>query len=204
MKSSKLYLRLVTLLSVTSLAGVGCAPVFSDMQSAKLVGRNHHEFTPSATRASFSSNDPYSSGMGQTELSLQFAAGVNDRVDMRARYVYVQGVHVLALGPKFGLVKDRVALSIPLGVALNAGDSLQVHPTLIGTLPAGKNVELNGSLKYLIPLSGGGDKLVAVNLGLGLGPESFKLRPEVGMLFNPGKEGHYAQFSLGMSFYPGR
>jgi hypothetical protein len=63
-------------------------------------------------------------------------------------------------------------------------------------------VELNWAAKYLVPLSEeGGDNLLAFNLGLGLGPPQgrWTLRPEVGWLINPGEEGHYTQFSIGLS-----
>lgn len=185
----------------------GCAPVFSELQSAKLVGRHNVEITPSATTVSSSDSD--GSEHVQDEFGVQLATGVNDHLDLRARYVRVEGVNVVAFGPKVGIVKDHLAFAIPLGLAFGAdvdsGDSLQIHPTLIGTLPAGKVVELNGSVKYLVPLSNkGGDNLVALNFGLGLGPERWKLRPEVGFLMNPGEEGHFTQFSLGFSFYPGR
>jgi hypothetical protein len=204
MRSSRLKLLFAVVLYAGGMAGTGCAPVFSELQSAKLAGRGHHEFAANATRVSFSSDDN-SDGAGQTELGLQYAAGVSDRVDVRARYVLVEGVHVVGVGPKVGLIRDRLAFSVPVGLGLNADDSLQVHPTLIGTLSASRDLEVNASVKYLIPLTeNGGDNLVAFNVGLGIGSDRFKLRPEVGFMWNPGKEGRFAQFSLGMSFLTGR
>jgi hypothetical protein len=206
MRSSKPYVLFVGLMLVSGIGGVGCAPVFSELQSAKLLGRNHQEFAVNATRSTISNDDdPYGSDYGQTEIGLQFATGVSDRVDLRARYVLVEGVHVVGAGPKVGLLRDRLALFVPIGLGLNASDSLQVHPTLLGTVPLGENAELNGSVKYLIPLSSkGGDKLFAFNVGLGLGPAGWKVRPEFGLLRNPGESGTVAQFSLGLSLYPGR
>ncbi len=195
------------LLSLLAVLPVGCAPVFSELQSAKLVGTRHVELTPSASTVSFS--DSEGSDHVQNEVGVQVATGVHERVDLRARYTRVESVNVVGFGPKFGFVKDRLAIAVPVGFAfgsdVDSGNSLQVHPTLIATVPAARTVELNGSVKYLIPLSqDGGDKLVALNFGLGLGPERWKIRPEVGFLINPGEEGHFTQFSLGFSFFPRR
>ncbi|HQU71054.1 MAG TPA: hypothetical protein PKV71_06630 [Calditrichia bacterium] len=45
------------------------------------------------------------------------------------------------------------------------------------------------------------DVLVAFNLGLGISSDlnRWALRPEVGYLFNPGENGHYFHWSLGVS-----
>jgi hypothetical protein len=183
----------------------GCAPVFSELQSAKLVGRDRVEITPSATTVSVSGND---SGHVQNEYGLQAATGVLDRLDLRARYVRVEGVNVLGFGPKIGLVKDRIALAVPVGFAfgngVKSGKSWAVHPTLLFTAPVNQYVELNASTKGLIPFSEG-DKLFAMNFGAGLGNlEHWAIRPEVGFLFDPGKSGHYTQLSLGVTLFAGK
>jgi hypothetical protein len=184
----------------------GCAPVFSDFQSAKLVGRDRVEVTPSYSNVSVSGTD---GGHVQDEYGLQVATGVLDRLDLRARYVRVEGVNVLALGPKIGLVKDKVALAVPVGFAfgkdVDSGKSWAVHPTLLLTAPVNPHVELNASTKGLIPLSsGGGDALFAVNVGAGFGNlERWAIRPEVGFLFDPGKAGHYTQFGVGLTLFAG-
>lgn len=192
--------RLLALGCGTFLA-IGCAPIFSDLQSAKLVGRDRLEITPSYSSVSASGED---GGHVQDEWSLQAATGVHDRVDLRARYARVEGVNVVGIGPKIGLVKDRLAFAVPIGFAfggeVDSGETWQVHPTLIVTAPAHRHVELNAAAKVLIPLSDG-DTLVAVNAGAGLGVlDRWAIRPEVGFLFNPGETGHFTQFSLGFTY----
>ena len=120
--------RAVVLCGAAALGGTGCAPVFSDLQSARLAGPGRVEVTPSATTTHFSGDEE--SEKLQDEFGLQAAAGVHDRVDLRVRYVRVRtaeldddvggdsvGVNVVAFGPKLGLVKDRLALAIPVGFA---------------------------------------------------------------------------------------
>lgn len=43
---------------------------------------------------------------------------------------------------------------------------------------------------------------MAFNLGLGLSADfnRWAIRPEYGMLFNPGEEGHFGQFSIGFMY----
>jgi hypothetical protein len=198
--------------SVALVLGVivsGCAPVFSDLQSAKLVGRGKVEVTPGFSSVSFSG--PEDSGHVQNHVGVQVAAGVHDKIDLRVRYERVEvedgpGVNVLGFGPKIQVVKDHVAVYVPVGLAfgggIESGKSWAVHPTLLLTGQVHPSVELNGSAKYLVPLNEeGGDNLVAFNVGLGLGPAQgrWAIRPEFGMLFNPGEEGHFNQFSIGFS-----
>jgi hypothetical protein len=180
-----------------TLVPIGCAPVFSDFQSAKLAGRERFEITPSASTVSVSGED---GGHVQDEYGVQVATGVLDRLDLRARYVRAEGVNV---------VTDKVALAVPVGFAfgkdVESGKTWAVHPTLLLTGPVNPHVEVNGSIKGLIPLSKeGGDTLVAFNVGLGLGNlEKWVIRPEVGFLFNPGESGHFTQFGIALTVFAG-
>ena len=196
-----------------ALAPVACAPVFSDFQSAKLVGRDRVEVTPSASSVWASGSD---GGHVQNEYGLQVGVGVLDRLELRARYVRVEGVNEVGgingvgFGPKIGLVKDRIALAVPVGFAfgedVEIAKTWTVHPTLLLTHPVMPRLELNASVKGLIPLSkDGGDKLVAVNFGIGFGDlERWAIRPEIGFLFDPGESGHFTQFGLGITLFAGK
>jgi hypothetical protein len=187
---------------VLSTVVAGCVPVFSDLQSAKLVGKGRVEATPSFSSVS---------GSVQNQAGLQLATGVHDKVDLRVRYERVMvedapGVNVLGFGPKIQLFKDYAALYVPVGFAFGGGiessESWAVHPTLLLTGQVHPAVELNWAAKYLVPLSEeGGDNLLAFNIGLGLGPPKgrWTLRPEFGWLIDPGDEGHYTQWSIGLS-----
>ena len=189
----------------TLVAG-GCAPVFSDFQSARLVGRERVEITPSASTVSVSGED---GGHVQDEYGVQVATGLLDRLDFRARYMRAEGINGIAFGPKLGLVKDKVALAVPVGFAfgedVDSGKTWALHPTLLLTGPVNPHVEVNGSIKGLIPLSkDGGDTLVAFNVGLGVGDlERWVIRPEVGFLFNPGESGHFTQFGIALTVFAG-
>ena len=188
----------------------GCAPVFSDLQSARLAGTGRVEVTPSGSAYYFSGDD--GTEHVENHAGLQLATGIHDRVDLRLRYEHAfdAGVNVIALGPKVGVVKDKLALSLPVGFAfgsdVQSSESWQFHPTLIGTLPLGRKAEWSTSVKALIPLSGeDNDTLVAFNTGFGLSSnlDSWVLRPEVGLCFDPGEKGHYTQVSVALTVFLG-
>lgn len=193
----------------------GCMPPpFSELQTARLLQPGQTEVTAHASRVS--AHEEGASDDAQGEFGLQIGYGVSERVNLRGRYVLLNpsadadAVNVVGFGPKIGIVRDYAAVFLPVGFAfgggVDAGDTFQFHPTLLLTLPASPHVEIYGSGKALIPLSNGGDVLGAVNVGLGLSTDlsRWALRPEFGILFNPGESGHYRQFSLGLSYYTGR
>ena len=205
------------ILLAMAVLSAGCAPTFSEMQSARLAGPDRVEWTPGISSVGWHGEDE--SEPAQFHVGLQMATGVSHRVDLRARYERIQarqsgggGVNIFGLGPKVGLVPDQLALNLPVGFAFGSGvttgRSLSFHPTLLGTHPLMDAVELNGSAKLLIPVGNleDSDILGAMNIGLGISsaPDRWILRPEAGILFNPGESGHFRQVSLGFTFYTGR
>lgn len=186
-----------------------CAPVFSDLQSARLVGKGNFEVTPSYTSVSFG-EDGESDGV-QNHLGAQMAFGLSEKVDLRARIEHIwlkeddsYNEQVFGIGPKFSFVKDRVAGYLPVGFALSdIGETVGIQPTLLFTLPlVPDKLDFNPSAKYLIQFCEDCDNLVAFNLGLAFSEDisRWALRAEYGLLYNPGESGHFAQFSFGFSY----
>lgn len=184
-----------------------CAPVFSDLQSAKLVGKGNFEATPNFTTASFTSEGE--TDHIQNHYGIQLGYGLFKRVDLRARYEFI-GVaddgpkaNIFGIGPKVSIWEDRIAAYLPVGFAFGGDvdgiDEIELQPTILFTIPAGKYVEINPSAKGII----GDEFYIAFNLGLGLSTdiERYVIRPEYGMLFNPGESGYFWQFSLGTTVY---
>lgn len=197
-----------------------CVAPFSDLQSARLLGKGNFEVTPSYSAVTMSDE-------GQTEkiqdhYGVQIGFGVAKFMDLRMRYEYIganyevegelqsASVNVLGFGPKFRLVKDWLAFYVPIGFAFggdveDSSESWQVHPTLLATLALGKSFELNPSTKIMIPLSaGGGGGLLAFNVGAALGPDVRKwaIRPEIGVCTSF-DGGSFMQYSVGITFGSG-
>ena len=189
----------------------GAAP-FSDFQSARTLEPGEVQLTPSYSYVQF--RDDGDSDKAQDEFGLQVAAGLTERVEVRARYFAVRVsdedeseiVSVLAAGPKFSLVEDQVALYAPIGFGFGAdietGETFQFQPTLLVTLPLSERFELNPSAKAQIWLNADeADNLLAFNLGAGISRDlsRWAIRPEVGLLVNPGEDGAYLHLGLGFS-----
>jgi hypothetical protein len=192
-----------------ALATAACAPVFSDLQSARTLPRGAFELTPQGT-STWGSDDDDSDHI-QNHIGAQAALGLSDRTEVRARFEHIdvddEGANVVALGPKVALVPDRLALYVPVAVAF-AGDSdsaaWAAQPALIASFPLSNLVELNPSVKYTIPINDAdGFRGLALNLGLGLGPRDgvFVFRPEAGVMFAP-DDVRYYQASVGLTFRP--
>lgn len=191
-----------------------CAPVFSDLQSARTVGKGQHEITPGFSSVNYS-EDNESAGV-QNELSLNYAYGINDQIDIRLRYFYVwlrgddanfgEGVHVVGIGPKISIVENQVAVFLPIGRAFgqDTEDAPWVFsPTLLLTQPiVPDKLDLTLGAKYIQILEEGNDGLLAFNLGAAFSTTNVRdwaIRLEYGRLFNPGEMGSFGQFSLGFS-----
>ena len=201
-----------------SVAASACAPVFSDLQSARTLPPGKVELTPQATSTSFRDDDE--SEHVQDHLGAQVAVGVAERVELRGRYERIlvddsgggqDGVHanVVGFGPKVALVRDRVSLYVPVGLAfgndIESRETLTLQPTVLASFPAGNYVEINTSAKANLPLDDEGDMFrgFGVNLGLGLGPRggAWSIRPEAGVLFAK-DDVKYLHASIGVSLRP--
>ena len=107
------------------------------------------------------------------------------------------------MGPKISLFKDRIAAYIPVGFAFGVDiegiDEIELQPTLLYTIPAGKYLEINPSAKGVFS----DEFYLAFNLGLGLSTnlDKYVIRPEYGILVNPGDQGRLGQFSIGATFF---
>ena len=193
-------------------------PPFSELQDARLVGQGRIEMTPFASTISAEGQTNHV----QNDFGVQAGVGVLSFMDFRFRYEYLYhpdsgdaydesyGAHVLAVGPKFSLVKNILALYLPIGFGfgedVKISETWQFHPTLIATAPLAKGFTLSVSAKALIPLYSGGNTLYAVNLGMGIAPNAgpVTLRPEAGILFDTKGSGIYFHLSFGLSFRFGR
>jgi hypothetical protein len=214
---------------VLMLVGAGlvcaCAAPFAEMQSARLAGPGRFELTPV-----YSFMDLVDDGETlklQDTYGLHAATGISSRFDLRIRVDHIRlreiagenlSATAVGIGPKVALITDRLALYAPVGAAIGTAvdmsETWQFHPSLIGTLPLLRAVEVNAGLKALIPITtdeGDPDDdtnelLVALTLGLGIAPEQSRwaIRPEVGFMKNPGESGTVRHFSLGMTFFVGR
>ena len=191
-----------------------CAPIFSEMQSAHTVGKNNIDATASFSSVSAGETDFTEGGHIQNHVGVQASYGLLDKVDLRIRYAYLWldddggTANILGAGPKVSIIEDRLAAYVPVGFGFGEiinenSNTWQVHPTVIGTIPILDILEINPSAKALIPFEKDRDMAIAFNLGIGVKlPAGFTIRPEFGLLFDPGDEGHNRHLSIGVTYNP--
>lgn len=188
----------------------GCAPVFGD---ARLLEPGGIEITPSASGSAFV--DTGDAEYLVNTFAAQGQVGVHERLNLGAAYArfedteFAHGFNSAAFGARIGVVPDRVAVAVPFifafGEGIETGDSWAVHPTALFTLPIGPRVDFNPSVGLLVPFCSGcdaSDFLVKVNAGFGFHlplAMSPTLRPETGILINPGESGVIWVFGAGVS-----
>ncbi|MCF7802283.1 MAG: hypothetical protein K9N34_09740 [Candidatus Marinimicrobia bacterium] len=182
----------------------GCVPPFSEMQSAATLGSDKNEITVFTSRVDW--EDPDDSGHLQNHIGVLGGVGLTPWLDVRARWerIQVEGVdeaeEVIALGPKLALIPEKLAIYLPVGFQIQSNIYWELHPSLIGSVAITPWLELTASGKALIFLSSDSDPWYAANLGAGLGNFSkWVIRPEVGVLTQPGSDNRYYHVSLGVS-----
>lgn len=191
-----------------------CAPVFSEVQSARTVGKHNVEITPSLTVNSVN-EDLGEFALIPGNIGVQAAYGLSDRTDLRFRYESIGsfgigafgagalggGGHV-SIGAKYSLIENYIAAYLPL--RYNYGriyNGFELAPTMLFTLPIKNIVDFTFSPKYVMSISSPTSGLFATNFGLAISNDMtrWSVRTEYGMLYLP--EGyHVGQFSIGMSF----
>jgi hypothetical protein len=199
------------LLAALLLTATACAPVFSD---ARLVGTGRAEITPALSATGLTEGGD--SHHLANNFSVHAMYGVHDRADLFLGYARTEleigdaGTNVIEFGPKLGIVRDRLAFALPVGLAFGGGmdtnDTWHFYPTALFTQPLGAHVDLNPAARVLIPTCDDCDVLFGVNLGVGIriGGERTIMRPEFGFLFDPDEDGFIWHFGFAVSIRPGR
>ena len=180
---------------------------FALHQTAQRLAPGQTSITPGISRQAFISGDDWDYHDGFWTVDLQIRHGLEKyEIGGRISRINLQdGYHFVSLAPKISLVEDRLAFLLPIGVFFNGpfpgddvdidvAESLQIHPSLIATIPLGRSeTELNLGLKSIILLDSPADYLTGINLGLRLTPDEetpgHAVHPEIGLFTTP--DGHY-------------
>lgn len=177
----------ILLAGVASLTLVGCLPPAANLQDARMVGKDNVRLT------GFSYGLDETGEGGEKIANVYgglFGVGTSDRTEIQFRLDHFDfagddnSYEFVSIGPKIELVKDRLALLVPLGVYSHGGilwESVQIHPGLLGSLPVGRYVEINAAERFILPFDQ--DYLTWINLGFGVGLSTdfdrWALLPEV-------------------------
>lgn len=159
---------------------------------------------------SIASDDGESEGLNNG-LGIGFGYGINERINLKMRYERLLpvdsdegGFNYLGFGPKFGIVPGKFAMMFPFGVYFAEGETTWgMHPAFLVTLPA-RNNRFEGTFgaRTDIFFESEADLLVALNLGLGFSQnlDRWAIRPDWGLIFDPGESGVVWTFGVGFNY----
>ncbi|MEO7427621.1 MAG: hypothetical protein ABI036_20725 [Fibrobacteria bacterium] len=199
-------------LAISALGTQGCY-IYSAFQGARTLEEGRYSVSPSASVVTFSNNGE--SRWMTSQFGLQGGVGLGNGLELQSRYERVEGhysliddmgYNYLDVALKYGLIKDKLAIGMPIGFMfgenVDEGESWQLHPSLYLTFPAARFLDINFSTTGLYFLNDSDDHfLLAFSGGLGIRPgeDGFTLMPEVGILTDPGEDGHFWHWGLGAS-----
>ena len=108
-----------------------CAPITSDMHSAKTIGKGGIEITLNSGTLDYEDAESSISEM-QDNLGAHVAYGLGEKLDIRGRFETLQingvedlgetieDVTLFSLGLKYGLFKDKFAIFLPYDIYYNS------------------------------------------------------------------------------------
>ena len=193
----------------------GCfLPPAANLQDARMVGKGNVRVTG------------FWSGLNDTgedgekvadEYGAMLGFGSSDRTEIQVRFERIafadgdDGYQFLSIGPKFGLVEDRLALLVPGGVYVGEDigwvETIQFQPALMGSLPVSRNFEFNTAARFILPLDP--DLFTWFNVGFGVGLSSdldrWAILPEVSysICLDEGEVDPIFSYGVALVFLPG-
>ena len=185
-----------SLFIVIFLISFNCAPITSDMQSAKTSGKGGVELTVNTGSLDYDDSEGNSMSEVQDNFGAHIAYGLGDKLDIRGRFenINVNGLNSLdesgeevditlySIGIKYGVIKDKLALYLPYDIYYSDGESgpETLAPTVIYTKTFKEAFEVNPSVKWIMPMNEetDSDPGLAINLGFGVNPGSLLKKVE--------------------------
>lgn len=189
-------------LAICLLAFTQCVVPF---ESARMLPKGSTEL-----KASYSYVSAREDGEGEKlndGLGFGLGYGVSDRFNLKFRYERVStegNLNFIAFGPKFALKPNRIAAALPVWSYFVEGESTWgISPTLLfNVLPPSKTFETNIGLRSDFFFEEDVDALIGLNLGFGISQDldRWAIRPDFGLMLNPGESGVLLSFGLGAQY----
>jgi hypothetical protein len=198
------------------------APINSSFESAKTLNKGQMEcmrnYSSYSLKAEGENGDKVTEKVNNN-FGFKLGYGISNRMDLKFRYErmlpvlqedkdQLNGVNYFALTPRYGIVKNRIAGALDLGLYSytmkedNISDqSYFIGPKLAFTYPSSKYFDLTLTTKIDIFLSDG-DELWGLNLGCGISSdlEKWSLRPEIGLMKDLSDFSYATWFTGGAAF----
>ena len=180
-------------IAVAAVVATGCA---SSYQTASLVGAGRTTVSGALARSEVTGGDD---NAGDWSGDLQVRHGVTDTAEVGVHYTGTNGAHAVAFDPKFSIVPDKIAVSLPVAILFSDQNremdygGMVVTPTIFFGAPVTPNqVELVIAPKLMLVFPDGddaeSDQWFALSAGARLSADLKKwaLLPEVSIVDLPG------------------
>ena len=185
------------------------APINSSFETARLLEPGDIEVTGAYDRYSYGGDGE--SELANNNLTARAGIGVTDWMDVKLRYTRLMppsddfeesmGVNYMDVAPKFGIVPDYFAISLPIGCYFEGGAEWVTSPKLLFTYPHKSNI-FDATLGAKADIFFSGDTYLGFTFGMGFSSdvEQWAVRPEIGYLIDPGESGHVFSWGVGLVY----
>lgn len=173
----------------------GCfVPPSANLQSARTMEREKVRLTPYWN--AITETGPDSEKLAD-EFGILAGVGMGHGTELQVRYDRIQlagtgadGYNFTSLGPKFSFANQHLAFLIPVGIyygsGISAGETFQLHPGLIGTMPLEEFAEFSLATRLFLAPSNSVDEWFVLNFNVGFSNDTSRwaIIPEVGVSWN--------------------
>lgn len=174
-------------------------------ESARMLPKGEIELKGSFTHVRF--NAEGESEKADNGIGLTAGYGINEKINVKFRYESLNNdgsINFISFGPKVALVQDRVAAALPIGMFFDEGETEWfISPMFLFTIPNAKNTfEATLGVRGDKFFEEDSDLLIGLNLGFGLSKDlsRWAIRPDFGVVFNPGEEGAFLTFGVAANY----
>lgn len=162
---------------------------------------------------------------GETESSsnsygLRTGYGLGDEFDIKFSWISQNStydflddlkVNYFVFTPKYSIGDGKLAFAVPIGIVTSKygeGDrehETYVTPQVLFNYPFSDIIEAGINARYIIPFVEDTDNLIGIDVGVGISGDlsQWVVRPELGLVFNPGEEGIFLSPGVSFSYFVG-
>jgi len=201
--------RFIFLLFIVFLFAIGCVPINSCFDSARMLQKN--QVSVKGNYSSYIYNENNESNSSNYNYGIGLGYGISDRLNIQSRYELItfpdnstDFYHYFDIAAKYSFITNRLAGSLPFGVYAAQGEepTFVTSPRVIASYPFDNHIELTCSAKADLFFEEDSDIPLGFTFGLGLSRDLniWALRPEAGYMINPGGSGTSFTFGIGLNY----
>jgi len=200
-------------LALIVVSGSGCIN-YSSYQDARIVERGQSQGTVAVSASTYIDHSVFRGGNTRwyvIEMDPRWGLGNQFDGGMRMSLLVTPdggpGFVLLGGDIRAGIIRDHLALTIPVDVSLGAWalSTINAKPGFIVTLPVSAELDINGAVRRSFYLNSDlglkGWWLYNAGLGIVIAP-GWRIRPELGWAVADAYDGertHYMQFGIGLT-----